>query len=837
MTNKIINNKEESDKYKTILTRSFNNSFSITYDDIKNAYYYDIYKMLKSEKPFNLNKMVTYLVDHNIIDLITDENTVDKNIINESNHDFYNKKTAKEIVSKLVEEINDDVSETMNERELKDTETFNIILATRIKKILYHDLKEVDIIKNDKDEKLSLVPQLIKSTTTEYLENQFLKQGFLETYQSMVDYDIDIDVDETENIKKLYSDDTDLTYLYKQVIKQELPTYETGLLLVNYTFNQLLDELINLIPCATVQNHIKLVSDLNLKLAIQDFKLKPNNTGKQLAVAKAIDESNHDYFCIDKEIDGKTEREFYYFDGKNTIQENRINFQQFLEKTGGCRINANPKYLENIMNAISNFREINNNFIECENYFIDKNNFEYYSKDELNIVTDDIVGVEKPSGDIDRLVYYPHLTFKNYDKNVEQESISVRAMKNGFIPANNQDYTNIYEYMIYKIGLCAIGYNINKEITNFYSTSPNTFKSTFLDLLKSMFNGNVSEIDTNKLQKDNFIIETIKEGKHGIFNEELQTDDFIKNESSNKKLSGGHGISSRGLYTAKNRKVKRVAPYFTAFNPKKNKFPVLPIDDEAYMYRLTFIKMPNTFKSTEDKENNILKSNPNISNLIHEDTRGLSELFSMGINAIKTLDLTKDIQKQLPYQQSYEEKVDLMMNNNILLKYITIRIKQIDTTNISDENEGLTTDLIIQDYYSYYKEKYGTIAPEKSMNETKFKKEIGTALKQRFNNLEKKKETGTGKTRYINLTFRNTSPDVKTDYDLKIIANTIDISIAHLSEMEQYIYTRIKNNELNSINALLKDLKQEYTEREIVDAVKTLETYDYITITNNIDTF
>ena len=51
--------------------------------------------MLKSEKPFNLNKMVTYLVDHNIIDLITDENTVDKNIINESNHDFYNKKTAK----------------------------------------------------------------------------------------------------------------------------------------------------------------------------------------------------------------------------------------------------------------------------------------------------------------------------------------------------------------------------------------------------------------------------------------------------------------------------------------------------------------------------------------------------------------------------------------------------------------------------------------------------------------------------------------------------------------------------------------------------------------------
>ena len=548
----------------------------------------------------------------------------------------------------------------------------------------------------------------------------------------------------------------------------------------------------------------------NMKKHLNALKNNETNSGHQTDLMNIV-QQELDLIGVYEETTNKTPKKIVYkYDKKERTYQlfNVWDLEKYLvEEKGFKDTRLLPITYSHLLERVNNIKTDTPELIELSNCYINIKTFEIIEKNDENKYFTTKRITFKNNGKL--LEYKPSIDMDNIGSNI---SDTVQIFKEITVPKGNNT-SNLMKFMLQVIGMCLTTNNEAKILPIFVDTT-NKGKSTLISMLYQMFHDGTISIDSNSLN-DNFITATLTNVDYLIVNDEFKFKDFDKYSSEYKKLSGGGVWTGRKLYSSEQDVITDIAPTILFTNEK----PRVNIEDMALIERIIFLKLPNTFKNVFREDE--LKSNEymikkDIDYKLGTDFNGSSDLISMAINEFKKMDKSKGIKSQLAIQQTTNEKLSMIYDEDPLTLFVHTRLKPMPD-NAKWYNYTKNT-VIVDSYKSWYQRNYGENIPD--VDNVK----MGRKIKEIYPDVRKTTNDGTGYALSI-----LTDKDISTYH--KRVIEIRDYKYSGLT-LENMILNHLRNDKrcINDVINVMPDTNK----NDIIDTINNLDERGIINITENL---
>ena len=648
-------------------------------------------------------------------------------------------------------------------------------------------------------------------------------------------YIINITSNYVYHILKKYVSDNDFKILFPDNILQDLK--ESEQLITDFTESNIKNEY--------VKNSVRITGKLNLnqfeawlkdnkiiidriKLTLADtledvtpplektlFKLtnSENNTKAQSEMANLIQEDLNLIGVADNSRKIPRVTTYKYNENLKTYEEfTTTDLTNYLNNISpDITVNFKPDMYFNLLSRVNNIKEIQSNYVELSNCYINTDNYNITYKEDKKIFCTHKLTMTNYNNEQQLLTYDPNITYETIALEDIQPMYKVFKEITISKETGNND---LFKLMLQLIGYAVLSENRERLIVLLYDVTSHG-KSTLIDIIKTIF-PNV-QLMGDKTLNDQFLTNVLNTSKHMLINEEFKIDDFKKYNQDYKRLSGGTGQTGRSIGTAEIIEVNKIPLLLLATNDNPNINP----EDKALLRRLLLLQLPNTFTddvtNPDDLQPNEYIAKP-VDNIL-SDVAGANQLLSCAINEFLKIDRSKSIRSQLAVQQSYNDKVAIITNDNPLRLFVTTKIRIME--NLKKTDYILNKDIKIA-YKEWYKRQYKSIL---TIEDNKLSQQIGLALKEKFGN------------KLDSTVLESTAYNIKIIDDRTItneynkILNVIDPS-AKVTGNTLRVYDNIIHgtNTMNKLFKNINDLKHE----DIIANVEYLENQGIIEKTSNI---
>lgn len=581
------------------------------------------------------------------------------------------------------------------------------------------------------------------------------------------------------------------------------------------------------------------------------------NYGKGLEKVKQLKATNEliSELHIKQHIKDGSTQVYYFNENLNYFQKlDKPTLQYLVPKIYG--IDISKKDITAIYDNINRNDILHNNLLVFSNILFDIDMLEEFkfpicNYNRKHYLTDNIIGTKnKDTGNIDLLTYDDTLSFvhdiatvkplpTNEDLLEDMENnlpISEYPKKYGMtlteltlrqilIPKDKPTDLRMFIDFLERLGSCIVKRNQFKTITFYFDEIGNTGKSALNLFIDLIFNDNSLPVKPEQF-KDQF-------GTKEFYNKNAITVDEIIKTQFFDMLDKLKRMSSP--YLKDKTRNMREESFFT-INEYANLFffvnELIPLDinkHKAVFKRFDFLKTPNIFveKSELKKYPNAWLENPLLYPKLRHDKEGLNWLCSAMILAYKLM-MTKP-QPQYTLKQTTSESIDIYLNTNELVKYLS---KYTELAPPETPKTEYTTVKEIKSKFLEYLELKNTDYKTNTLD-----KDIGNAIRELYsitkdNEKQYYNNTGGAKYRVKLKSINEVENEYKQIYEINENVSDKQLEILNYSKDNKLVYSKIQAG-FNTINKLNKELR----ELDNYDIVKQLESIGVInnTFTTSLD--
>ena len=512
----------------------------------------------------------------------------------------------------------------------------------------------------------------------------------------------------------------------------------------------------------------------------------------------------------------RPEKQIYIFSYKaNSYIPYTIQDLELQLKNINKNVRLLPNTYKNLLSRVSTTDNIKKSYIEFENIYLDRFNYQVIHKGMDNIYfTNDRLYYDNDSS-IKLYNYTSGITVDNL-KDLDEIPYTIQVLQQITIPKTNPDDDSIFRFIIQLIGICLLGKNTLKMLPIFMDNGSKG-KTTLVNILAILFKSGIETVN-KKVFNDTFTVETLNNAKYCFVNDEFKFNEFSKYNNEYKLLAGAGFYSGRGFMSSDSKTVTDL-PVTLLFT---NDIPVIDLNDSALIQRMLIITLPNKFiandGSNELKENEYYR-NSNIINEIKSDYKGLSLLLSLAINEYQLLLQSGNIDKNIAFKQSENEKLSIISKQDPVLSFLIFNCKE-NVYNSNPKNY-LSTDDIIREFTKWYRKIYNKNPPEVYTTD---KQQLGYKIRNTFKGLK----TKTKPARY-NLIILSSDEAIK---ERNKIIEIIDDNYNGI-DIENKIINLIKKGN-NTKNKLLSELP-DINDLELISIINNLDNQGVINITVTTD--